>query len=68
MSRRNLTPAQRLHAHIRRDLAGHPPDVIAAAIAIADQIHIDGIGSMQAAIDAAIAHATAPTTPQQDAA
>lgn len=68
MSRRNLTPAQRLHAHIRRHLDGQTPQAIAAAIVVADAIHLDGVGSMQTALDAAIAHATRATQPQQVAA
>lgn len=68
MSRRALTPRHRLHAHIRRALDGQPAAVIAEAIAIADAIHLDGLGHMQTALDAALALAHRVTQSQQAAA
>jgi len=63
-----LTETERLHAHIRKRLAGQPDWRVAMAIAHADSIHVDGIGHMQTALDAALAVATTVTQPQQVAA
>lgn len=52
--RRDLTETERLHAHIRRELADRPW-LIPSAIAAADAIHLDGLGHMQTALDAALA-------------
>lgn len=68
MSRRALTPRHRLHAHIRQALDGQPAAVIAEAIAIADAIHLDGLGHMQTALDAALAHANCAKQLKQAAA
>ena len=49
-----MTERDRLHAHIRRELAAKPwliPDAIEAA----DAVHMDGQGHMQSALDAAMA-------------
>jgi hypothetical protein len=65
----DLTATQRLHAHIRKRLAGQPDWRIAMAIAIADAIHLDGIGHMQTALDAALSVTSkpAPQPPQATA-
>jgi hypothetical protein len=51
------TATERLHAHIRVRLQGLTELEIAAAIVHADAVFCDGIGSMQAALEAAIHHA-----------
>lgn len=48
-----MTERERLHAHIRRELA-KTPWLIPQAIEAADAIHVDGYGSMQMALDAAL--------------
>lgn len=50
-----MTERERLHAHIRKRLEGQPEWRIQLALAQADTVHLDGLGHMQTAIDAALA-------------
>lgn len=49
-----MGPAQRMHVHLRKQLAGLPSHVVDAAIAVADESFADGAGHMQTAIDAGV--------------
>lgn len=51
MRGRMKTERQRLVVHVR-NIVGWDDQAFAEAMAIADAIHLDGIGSMQAALDA----------------
>lgn len=51
---RMKTERQRLCLHVR-GIVGWDDQAFAEAMAIADAIHLDGIGSMQAALDATMA-------------
>lgn len=53
MRGRLKTERQRLVAHVR-NIVGWDDQAFAEAMAIADSIHLDGIGSMQAALDAVV--------------
>ena len=53
MRGRLKTERQRLVAHVR-NIVGLDGQAFAEAMAIADAIHLDGIGSMQSALDAVV--------------